>query len=91
MTAKNQQYNKDMTREILTPKQFNKSMAGRLSWGYILCAIVSLFFGSWMLSYTGDAYKPESLIGAPGLMQEWFPFAITFDSIFFIQIGRAHV
>ena len=91
MTAKNQQYNKDMTREILTPKQFNKSMAGRLSWGYILCAIVSLFFGSWMLSYTGDAYKPESLIGAPGLMQEWFPFAITFDSIFFIPLLLAIV
>lgn len=46
----------DTTKEILTLEQFNKNMALMLSWGYVLCAIVSFFFGSRMLSYIGNAF-----------------------------------
>lgn len=86
MTNKNSNNNMDITREILTPRQFNKSMARMLTWGYLICAVVSFLLGSWMLSYTGGAYDPESLMGAPGLTQEWFPFAITFKSIYILPL-----
>lgn len=76
----------NITEETFTPERFHKSMALMLSWGYFLCAIVSFFLGNWMLSYTNDIYRPENLMGAAGLMQEWAPFALTFDSIFFLPL-----
>ncbi len=91
MTARNQSNNNDMAREIISLGQFNKNMAWMLSWGYILCAAVSFLFGSWILSYTGSVYDPESLAGSPGLMQEWFPFAVSFDSFLLIPILLAVV
>ena len=76
----------DITKEILSPKQFNKNLTLMLSWGYLLCAIVSFIFGNWMLSYSGDAFNPEDLVGSIGLSQQWAPFAITFDSVFIIPL-----
>lgn len=76
----------DITKEILTPKQFNKNLTLMLSWGYLLCAIVSFLLGNWMLSYSGDAFNPEELLSSPGLMQQWFPFAVTFESGFLIPL-----
>lgn len=82
----------DITKEILTPKQFNKNLALMLSWGYILCSIVSFIFGDWMLSYSGDTFNPDNLLGSIGLMEaSWAPFAITFNSIFMIPLLLAIV
>lgn len=44
----------DITKELLTPKQFNQTLTLMLCWGYFLCAIVSFFFGSRMLSYSEE-------------------------------------
>ena len=40
----------DITKEILTSKQFNKSLALMLSYGYCICAVVSFLLGDWMYS-----------------------------------------
>lgn len=86
MTNKIKNDKPDTTKEVLTPERFNKNMALMLSWGYLFCAIVSFFFGNWMLSYTNDIYHPENFMGANGLMQEWAPFALTFDSVFLLPL-----
>lgn len=67
----------DITKEILTPRQFNKNLALMLSWGYFLCAAVSFFLGDWMLSYIGSLCAPVEIT-------KNLPFAITFNSLFFI-------
>lgn len=86
MTNKIKNNELDTTKEIFTLEQFNKNMALMLSWGYVLCAIVSFFFGSWMFSYKGDMYQPEKFIRPLGLTQTWAPFAITFGSVFFLPL-----
>lgn len=87
MTNKIKNNKPDTTKEALTPERFNKNMALMLSWGYLLCAIVSFFLGNWMLSYTNDIYHPDNLMGAHGLMgAAWAPFALTFDSVFFLPL-----
>ncbi len=43
----------DITREILTPRQFNINLMVFLSWGYFICAAVSLLWGDMLLNYSG--------------------------------------
>ncbi len=68
----------DITKEILTPAQLNKNLALMLSYGYLICAVVSFLLGDWIYSYSKDILIPEKLLGSPGLMENAFPFAITF-------------
>lgn len=72
----------DITKDILTPRQFNKTLALMLSYGYLICAAVSLFFGDWMYSYSDTICVPEKLMGLPGLMEKAFPFALTLGTFF---------
>ena len=76
----------DITKEILTPKQFNKNLALMLSYGYLICAVVSFLLGDWMYSYSEDNLTPEILIRSPGLIEKGVPFAITFGSSFFFPV-----
>lgn len=43
----------DITLEILSPKQFNTSLMILLSWGYFICAAVSMIWGNWLLDHAG--------------------------------------
>lgn len=74
----------DITKEILTPAQFNKNLTLMLSWGYFLCAVVSFFLGNWMLSYAGELSDPEKFVATLGLLDRWFPFAAAYDTVFFV-------
>lgn len=76
----------DITKEILTPKQFNKNLALMLSYGYLICAVVSFLLGDWIYSYSEDILAPEKLMGSTGLMEKVFPFAITFGTAFFLPL-----
>ena len=76
----------DITKEILTSKQFNKSLALMLSYGYCICAVVSFLLGDWMYSSSDGICLPESLMGSPGMMENAFPFATTMGTFFFIPV-----
>lgn len=73
----------DITKEFLTPKQFNKNLALMLCWGYFLCAVVSFFFGNWMLSYAGDLSVSEKIAELPIPMEHSFPFAASYETLLF--------
>lgn len=74
----------DITKETLTPNQFSKNLTLMLSWGYLLCAAVSFFFGNFMLSYAGKFSIPEKIAGLPVSMDHSFPFAASYETIFFL-------
>lgn len=76
----------DITKEILTPKQFNKSLALMLSYGYCICAVVSFLLGDWMYSSSDGICFPKKLMGSPGMMENAFPFAATMGTFFFIPV-----
>lgn len=76
----------DITKEILTSKQFNKSLALMLSYGYCICAVVSFLLGDWMYSSSDGICLPERLMGSPGMMENAFPFATTMGTFFFIPV-----
>lgn len=76
----------DITKEILTPKQFNKSLALMLSYGYCICAVVSFLLGDWMYSSSDGICLPERLMGSPGMMENAFPFADTIGTFFFFPV-----
>lgn len=76
----------DITKEILTSKQFNKSLALMLSYGYCICAVVSFLLGDWMYSSSDGICLPERLMGSPGMMENAFPFATTMGAFFFIPV-----
>lgn len=76
----------DITKEILTPKQFNKNLALMLSYGYCICAVVSFLLGDWMYFSSDGICLPERLMGSPGMMENAFPFATTMGTFFFIPV-----
>lgn len=43
----------DITREVLSPKQFNTNLVILLIWGYFICAAVSVLWGNWLLDHSG--------------------------------------
>ena len=76
----------DITKEILTPKQFNKNLALMLSYGYCICAVVSFLLGDWIYSSADGIYFPEKLMDSPGMMEKVFPFASTMGTFFFLPV-----
>ncbi len=76
----------DITKEILTSKQFNKSLALMLSYGYCICAVVSFLLGDWMYSSSDGICLPRKLMGSPGMMENAFPFADTIGTFFFFPV-----
>ncbi len=76
----------DITKEILTPRQFNKNLALALSWGYFLSAVVSFFLGSWLLSYSGTVKEAGALMNILGIAEKTLPFAVAFENIFFVPL-----
>lgn len=76
----------DITKEILTPKQFNKNLALMLSYGYCMCAVVSFLLGDWIYSSSDGICLPRKLMGSPGMMENAFPFAATMGTFFFIPV-----
>ena len=76
----------DITKEILTSKQFNKSLALMLSYGYCICAVVSFLLGDWMYSSSDGICLPRKLMGSPGTMENAFPFADTIGTFFFFPV-----
>ena len=76
----------DITKEILTSKQFNKSLALMLSYGYCICAVVSFLLGDWIYSSADGIYFPEKLMDSPGMMEKVFPFASTMGTFFFLPV-----
>lgn len=76
----------DITKDILTPRQFNKTLALMLSYGYLICAAVSFFIGDWIYSYSDTIYIPEKLMGSHGLMENVFPFALTLGTFFLFPL-----
>lgn len=76
----------DMTKEIIAPMQFNNSLALLLSWGYFICAIVSFLLGNWLLSYKGTEFAYENIAAGLSLLQDSFPFIMTFECVFAVSI-----
>lgn len=76
----------DITKEFLTPKQFNRNLTLMLCWGYFLCAVVSFFFGNWMLSCTGDFSVSEKIAELPVSMEHSFPFVASYETVFFFPL-----
>lgn len=40
----------DITKEILTPRQCNRNLAGMLLWGYFISAVTAALAGDWLLA-----------------------------------------
>lgn len=40
----------DVTKEILTPRQCNRNLAGMLLWGYFISAVTAALAGDWLLA-----------------------------------------
>lgn len=76
----------DITKEILTPKQFHNTLALLLAWGYLLNTVISFIFGNQLLSYGNGACDPEKLSGPIGITEGAFPFAFAFNTIFIIPL-----
>lgn len=76
----------DITKEIIAPMQFNNSLALLLSWGYFICAIVSFLLGNWLLSYKGTEFAYENIAAGLSLLQDSFPFTMTFECVFAVSV-----
>lgn len=48
-------WNEDITKEMLTRKQFHKNVAGMLLWGYLINVVIAWIFGDFFLHFSETA------------------------------------
>lgn len=74
----------DITKEILSPKQFHANMAFMLAWGYFVNVIVAFLFGDRLLFYQADL-ESSSLVYI-------FPTVLILEAVcYFIMYFTANI